>query len=75
MPSDRDQCPNELTEIAEAYVMNTLARVEAAVFGQHLLTCSRCMGAVEDADRYVRAMKAAVRRLRPTVASESQNSP
>ena len=64
--TNRDCCPAQLSAIAEAYVMNTLARAEAAVFEEHLITCSRCTAAVDDADHYVRAMKIAAQRLRST---------
>jgi hypothetical protein len=53
-----------LNVIAEAYVMSTLARPDAAVFEEHLLVCSRCRAAVEDVEHYVRAMKIAAQRLR-----------
>jgi anti-sigma factor RsiW len=48
--------------------MNTLSRADAAIFEEHLMTCSRCAAAAEDADHYVRAMKVAARRLRSTTA-------
>ena len=63
---DSDRCPAQLSVIAEAYVMNTLARADAAVFEEHLLVCSRCRVAVEDAEHYIRAMKIAAQRLRAT---------
>jgi anti-sigma factor RsiW len=66
--TDNDRCPAALSEIAEAYVMNTLPRADAAVFEEHLITCSRCTAAVEDADHYVRAVKIAAQRLRATTA-------
>jgi hypothetical protein len=72
--SDRDCCPAELNEIAEAYVMNTLSRADAALFEQHLMTCRRCAAAAEDADHYVRAMKIAARRLRSTTAQAAGSS-
>jgi predicted anti-sigma-YlaC factor YlaD len=59
-----DRCPAQFNVIAEAYVMNTLARVDAAVYEEHLLTCDRCRAAVEDAEHYVRTMKIAAQRLR-----------
>jgi hypothetical protein len=62
--SNRDQCPAQLSEIAEAYVMNTLDRAQAAAFADHLMTCNRCAAAAEDAEHYVRAMKVAAQRLR-----------
>jgi uncharacterized C2H2 Zn-finger protein len=57
-----------LSEVAESYVMNTLPRAEEVIFEEHLLTCSRCTAAVEDADHYVRAVKIAAQRLRATTA-------
>jgi hypothetical protein len=62
--TDSDRCPAQSNVIAEAYVMNTLARADAAVFEEHLLVCSGCRAAVEDAEHYVRAMKIAAQRLR-----------
>jgi hypothetical protein len=59
-----DRCPAQVNVIAESYVMNTLARADAAVFEEHLLVCSRCRAAVEDAEQYVRSMKIAAQRLR-----------
>jgi hypothetical protein len=53
-----------LSVIAEAYVVSTLARTDAAVFEEHLLKCSRCRAAAEDVEHYVRAMKIAAQRLR-----------
>jgi hypothetical protein len=61
-----DRCPAQFNVTAEACVMNTLARADAAVFEEHLLVCSRCRAAVEDAERYIRAMKIAAQRLRAT---------
>jgi hypothetical protein len=59
-----DRCPTQINLIAEAYVMNTLARVDTVAFEEHLLVCSCCRAAVEDAEHYVRAMKIAAQRLR-----------
>ena len=61
-----DRCPAQFDAIAEAYVMNTLPSADAAVVEEHLLVCSRCRAAVEDAEHYVRAMKIAAQRLRAT---------
>jgi Putative zinc-finger len=63
-----DCCPAQLNVIAEAYVMNTLARADAAMFEEHLLVCSRCRVTVEDAEHYVRSMKIAAQRLRTSKA-------
>jgi hypothetical protein len=59
-----DRCPAQFNVTAEAYVMNTLGRADAVVFEEHLLVCSRCRAAVEDAEHYVRAVKIAAQRLR-----------
>jgi len=64
--SNADQCPEEVSEIAEAYAMDTLARADAAVFEDHLITCRRCAAAAEDAEHYFRVMKIAAQRLRAT---------
>ena len=61
-----DRCPAQFNAVAEAYVMNTLGRADLAVFGEHLLVCSRCRAAVEDAEHYFRVMKIAAQRLRAT---------
>ena len=61
-----DRCPAQFNVVAEAYVMNTLARADTTVFEEHLLVCIRCRAAVEDAEHYVRAMKIAAQRLRAT---------
>ncbi|MBS1856127.1 MAG: zf-HC2 domain-containing protein [Acidobacteria bacterium] len=61
-------CPADVNEIAEAFVMGTLARAEAAVFEEHLLVCNRCTAAAAEAFNYVRTLKIATRRLRNTTA-------
>ena len=58
------RCPEDLDEVAEAYVMETLDAVDAAAFDEHLLICDECWAAVEVTDRYVRAMREAAERLR-----------
>ena len=44
--------------------MDELPKADAAAFEEHLLVCAGCRTAVEDADKYVRAMREAARRLR-----------
>lgn len=64
MLSDSNHCPADLSEVAEAFVMNRLDPADGAIFEEHLLVCGRCIAAVEDADKYVRAVKVAAQRLR-----------
>ena len=65
---DSNHCPADLSDAAEAYVMNRLDPADAAIFEEHLLICGRCIAAVEEANQYGRAMKVAAQRLRPRVA-------
>ena len=59
-----DQCPADPEEIAQAYVMDNLPKADVAAFEEHLLVCAGCRAAVEHADKYVKAMRQAARRLR-----------
>jgi hypothetical protein len=63
--SNPNRCPADAQAVAEAYILGTLARAEAAVFEAHYIVCRSCAAAVQDAETYVRAMKAAAQRLRP----------
>jgi anti-sigma factor ChrR (cupin superfamily) len=60
---DSTKCPPD-ADIAESYAMGTLPDVEAVALAEHLLTCAVCRKAVEQADAYVRAMRAAGRKIR-----------
>jgi anti-sigma factor RsiW len=64
VPLDRDHCPADPGESAEAYVRGTLPDTDAAAFEEHLLGCAHCRAAVEQADIFVRAMRAAASKLR-----------
>ena len=44
--------------------MDNLPTADVAAFEEHLLICAGCRAAVEDADKYVKAMRQAARRLR-----------
>ena len=59
-------CPPDVEEIAEAYCMGRLPGKERIAFEDHFITCTRCTYVVARADEYVRAMKAALRRLCPS---------
>ncbi len=64
MALDPAHCPADPEEVAEAYAMDSLPEADAEAFNEHLLICSRCRDAVERADEYVRAMRAAARQVR-----------
>lgn len=59
-----NRCPADPEEVAEAYIMGTLADADAVAFDEHLLVCGPCIAAVEAAD--VRAMRDAARELHAT---------
>ena len=59
-----NRCPADAEEVAEAYLMGTLADDDAAAFEEHLLVCGGCMAVVEATVNYVRAMRSAARELR-----------
>jgi anti-sigma factor RsiW len=54
----------DVEKAAEAYAMGKIADADAAVFEEHLLTCAECRAAVEQADDYVRAIRAAAVEIR-----------
>jgi hypothetical protein len=66
MPSSNNLpriCPVETDETAEAYAMGRLSIADALQFAIHCLTCRQCAAVAEEAKGFVRAMKAATRRL------------
>ena len=69
---DPAQCPPERDEVAEAYVVETLAEGDAVAFDEHLLLCARCRDAVEAADLYVRAMREAAAHIRQSGQAASR---
>lgn len=65
VPNNASICPPDVEEIAEAYCMGRLPSKDRVAFEDHYITCTHCRGIVVSADEYVRAMKMALRRLRP----------
>ena len=64
VPPDTPHCPPDVEEIAEAYCMETLDRPARLAFEEHYLACPRCASVVASTDKYVRAMRTALQRLR-----------
>lgn len=62
-PLDSACCPSDPEEAAEFYLLHLLSGEDATAFENHYMTCPACAAVVEDADAYVRAMKAAGRRV------------
>jgi hypothetical protein len=69
-----DTCPIDIGETAEAYIMKRLSTADALRFAIHCLTCRPCAAATEEAENFVRAMKAAAQQFksdRPRVCSQA----
>ncbi len=49
---------------AESYLLSHLSPSDARAFEDHYLCCPRCAKVVEETERYIRAMKGALRELR-----------
>jgi hypothetical protein len=52
-------CAGDLEEFADAYLLGRLTEGAAATFEEHLLGCPNCLGAVEEADAFMRAIRGA----------------
>jgi len=61
MTKDRDGCPPDPIETAEAYCMGTLNAADATRFEDHYIACKQCAPIVEDAGLHVRAMQSTAR--------------
>jgi hypothetical protein len=59
MVSLRKKCPEEISEFAELYLLQRLSEEDSGEFEEHLLGCSRCMDAVEDAEQFLTAFRGA----------------
>ena len=64
VPADMPHCPPDVEEIAEAYCMETLDRPTSLAFENHYLARPRCASVVASTDKYVRATRTALQRLR-----------
>jgi hypothetical protein len=63
VPTEPQDCPPDIEEIAEAYCMQRLDHSERMAFENHYLTCPRCASVVTSTDEYVGSMKAALRHV------------
>jgi Putative zinc-finger len=61
---DSNECPVDLEDVAEAYVMGTLPRDQAIAFENHYAGCARCATVLEEIAKYVDAVRAAAKELR-----------
>jgi anti-sigma factor RsiW len=61
---DSDQCPFDVEEIAEVYLMGTLPAADAQQFEAHYPGCSQCAAVLDDTAAFIRAMRNAASVLR-----------
>ena len=64
MPEDADQCPVDVEEIAEMYLMGTLPATDAQQFEAHYPGCPKCAEVLDDTGAFIRAMRDAAAALR-----------
>jgi anti-sigma factor RsiW len=58
------ECPVDLDEVAQGYVLGTLPTEQAVAFEDHYLACDTCATVLYKTVDYVDAMRAAARKLR-----------
>jgi len=59
---DSKECPADVEDLAEAYVMGKLTAGEAATFEDHYVGCNNCAMVLQQAAEYVEAMREAARK-------------
>jgi hypothetical protein len=69
MVSLRKKCPEEISEFAELYLLQRLSEEDNCEFEEHLLGCSGCLDAVEEADQFLLAIRSAKDRIDAEVLS------
>jgi hypothetical protein len=56
------ECPVDLDEVAQGYVLGTLPTEQAIAFENHYLACETCATVLHKTVDYVDAMRAAARK-------------
>ena len=72
MRSTQMNCPKEISELTELYLLDRLPVGERFEFEQHLLSCSRCLDVLEATEVFLQAVRGALNpihtNLRPAAA-------
>jgi anti-sigma factor RsiW len=63
MPLSPDHCPPDPEETANLYLLGGLVPEDAAAFEDHFITCPACAKVVDDADVFIRAIRAGAQGL------------
>jgi anti-sigma factor RsiW len=59
-----NECPADLEEVAEVYVMGTLPEEQAIAFEEHYAACDTCATALYKTADYIDAMRGEARTMR-----------
>jgi uncharacterized C2H2 Zn-finger protein len=74
LPDDVHRCRPDVEQVAESYCAGTFSQPDEFTFEDHYLTCPRCASIVATTDEYIRSMKAALWRFRPTEKANPRGS-
>jgi anti-sigma factor RsiW len=69
-----NECPADLQEVAEAYVMGTLPEEQAIAFEDHYAACDTCATELYKTAAYVHALHAAAKTRRSVPDSMAATS-
>ena len=69
MFSLRKKCPDNISDLAELYLLDRLSDAENCGLEEHLLSCSRCMDIFEEAEQFLIAFRDAKGRIKPKTAA------
>jgi hypothetical protein len=68
MLSLRKNCPEEIADLAELYLLNRLPAEDNCKVEEHLLSCSRCMEILEETEQFLIAFRGARERMNADMA-------
>ena len=64
----RKKCPEEISDLAELYLLNRLSPEDNCKVEEHLLSCSRCMEILEETEQFLTAFHGAKERMNADMA-------
>ena len=64
----RKKCPEEISDLAELYLLNRLSPEDNCRVEEHLLSCSRCMEILEATEQFLTAFHGAKERMNADMA-------
>ena len=64
----RKKCPEEISDLAELYLLNRLSPEDNCMVEEHLLSCSRCMEILEETEQFLTAFHGAKERMNADMA-------